>query len=281
MGLAVLLGLLPLPAQETPPAAVPPPDPVLKGSAEEDAGDGPAFPVAPAAPAVPPAPPQAPAPVSVPDAPAAAPAVPVDAYMGFRVDDSLVAQTPRAELLRAALREQIAMVLAVGLPDEVTAFFRRVPIRVVPPSGQFQFTPGYYEGRSKEVQMSTSFPLVGHKPVLLHELFHAYHAQKIPGGTANPAILGFYREGKASGRYASASHMLDNEREFFACSVTTYLFGVTAQEPFQREKLQAAQPEWVAYLRKLCGPGAGSYAGSLTAPGGTVAGVAGASPAHN
>ena len=207
-----------------------------------------------------------------------------DFYFGFRVDDSQVAGSPRAEVVRAALREQLAMVCAVGLPDDMLAFFRRVPIRIVAPSGVFQFTPGYYEGREKSVQLSTSFPLAGHKPILLHELFHAYHDQKMPGGVDNGAIIGFYGKGKAAGAYAASSHMLDNQREFFACSVTTYLFGVTAQEPFFREKLRATQPEWFAYLKNLCGPGAGGYAGSLTQTPpalGVATGDAPTSPARN
>ena len=51
--------------------------------------------------------------------------------------------------------------------------------------------------------------------------------------------------------------------EFFACAATTYLFGVTAQEPFQRSKIEEAQPELFAHLKSMFGPDAGSYAGSL------------------
>ena len=77
-------------------------------------------------------------------------------------------------------------------------------------------------------------------------------------------MAAFYAEAKKHDFYAAKSHIMQNDREFFACAATTYLFGVTAQEPFQRDKVKAAQPELVAYLAKLFGPDAGSYAGSLS-----------------
>jgi hypothetical protein len=100
--------------------------------------------------------------------------------------------------------------------------------------------------------------------VLLHELLHAYHDQQLPEGFKNRDILGYFEKGKALGIYASKSHMMQKETEFFACAATSYLFGVTAQEPFSRDRFKTVQQDFFAYLKGLFGPNAGNYVGSLT-----------------
>ncbi len=189
----------------------------------------------------------------------------IGTYRGFTIDDSRVRKLPTLAAVRAATQEQIDMVCAVGVTPDVLAFFQRVPFRLVPagtiPSG----TPGFYGGRrDQSVDVVASIVSVGHKPVLLHELLHAYHDQLIPGGFGNGEIRRFYQRARNLSSFAPQSHMMSNEKEFFACAATTYLFGVTAQEPFQRANLRASQPEFYAYLEALFGPGAGSFPGSLT-----------------
>ena len=187
-------------------------------------------------------------------------------YRGFTIDDSRVRNMPNLEAVRTATKEQIDMVCAVGVPAEILAFFQSVPFEIVPQGVLPSSTPGLYSPRDRSVRVTAGIVTTGHKPVLLHELLHAYHDQRLPGGFENPDIARFYERAKAIPAYAQKSHMMQNDREFFACSATTYLFGVTAQEPFKREKLRDSQPDLLDYLKKLFGPNAGEYQGSLTHP---------------
>ena len=144
-------------------------------------------------------------------------------------------------------------------------FFQSVPFELVP-AGTIR-SPGHYAGRLRGVQVASSIMAEGHKPILLHELLHAYHDQRIKEGFRNPDIIKYFDRAKTIAAYAPRSHMMQNAGEFFACAATTYLFGVTAQEPFQRRKVKDSQPELFAYLQALFGPTAGRYAGSLTGKG--------------
>ena len=189
----------------------------------------------------------------------------VTKYRGFAIDESAVPHLADREAVQASTREQIDIVCAVGLPPEVLAFLQREQFVLVP-AGTLKGDPGLYDRRDKSVKISADIVRIGHKPVLLHELLCAFHDQRLEGGFANPAILSFYEQAKAIPAFPAGSHMMSSQADFFACSATTFLFGVTAQEPFQREKIKAHQPEFFAYLQKLFGPNAGNYAGSLTAP---------------
>ena len=188
-----------------------------------------------------------------------------ETYRGFTIDESAVRRQADLAAIIAATKEQIDIVHAVGLPPDILAFVESVKFELVP-TGTFKApTPGIYTGRrNQNVQVSEAIVTTGHKPVLLHELMHAYHDQRIEHGFGNPAILGFYRQAQAMPAYAAKSHMMSNEMEYFACTATAYLFGVTAQEPFNRGKVRQHQPDYYDYLRKLFGPDAGGYAGSLT-----------------
>lgn len=186
-------------------------------------------------------------------------------YRGFTIIDSRVNNMEKHDELLAATREQIDIVYEVGLPAEVLTFFQSVPLELVP-AGTFR-SPGHYAGRLRGVQVASSIMAERHKPVLLHELLHAYHDQRIKEGFRNPDIIKYFNRARLLADYAPRSHMMQNEGEFFACAATTYLFGVTAQEPFQRSKVKSNQPDFFAYLKELFGPTAGSYVGSLTGKG--------------
>jgi hypothetical protein len=181
-------------------------------------------------------------------------------YRGFAIDESAVQGLPDLAALISATQEQIDMVHAVGLSAEVLSFFQGVKFRLVP-AGTFKApTPGRYTGRGdRSVEVSAGLVRVGHMPVLLH----AYHDQQIEGGFRNAVILRLFGAAKSMPGFATRSHMMANEKEYFACTATTYLFGETAQEPFRRGKLSQLQPACLDYLRTLFGPDAGRYEGSL------------------
>lgn len=193
-----------------------------------------------------------------------APVPAAENYRGFTVDDSRVRKLPEHAALITATMEQIDIVHDVSLPADILSFAQVVKLELVP-TGTFRSpTPGRYSGRGEQsVQLSTGIVTTGRKPVLLHELMHAYHDQRIERGYGNRKILAYYQEAQGLKTYASKSHMMANEKEFFACAATAYLFGVTAQEPFRREKVREAQPGFHDYLKSLFGPDAGTFAGSL------------------
>ena len=195
------------------------------------------------------------------------PAMAAHSYRGFTIDESAVRDLPDLAALITATQEQIDMVHAVGLPADVLQFFQGVKLRLVP-AGTFKSpTPGRYTGRGdRSVEVSGGLVRIGHKPVLLHELLHAYHDQRIAGGFRNAAILRLFEAAKSIPGFAAKSHMMANDKEYFACTATTYLFGVTAQEPFRREKLTQLQPASIDYLKTLFGLEAGRYEGSLSGP---------------
>jgi hypothetical protein len=84
------------------------------------------------------------------------------------------------------------------------------------------------------------------RPVLLHELLHAYHAHMLPNGFNNAVVLSQYKVGK--GIYPSDSYLMANEREFFAVTASVFLYGKETVEPFTRAKIREKQPEYYNYL---------------------------------
>jgi hypothetical protein len=185
-------------------------------------------------------------------------------YRGFMIDDSRVRSMANLGSIVSATKAQIDIVLAVGVPAEMLKFFQGVPFEVVPPGVIAPGNPGLYSAKTKTVRVTSVVVTAGHKPILLHELLHAYHDQMIPDGFANADIALFYERAKTIPAYAARSHMMQNDREYFACAGTAYLFGVTAQEPFNREKIRINQPVFYSYLKVLFGPTAGEYHGALT-----------------
>jgi hypothetical protein len=182
-------------------------------------------------------------------------------YKGFHVDYAQVKDHPSFDLIKAGMNRQIDMVVEVGLPDHVLALFRRIPVSVV--AGKHNFD-GQYRRTRNSIEVSEAFFLRGgRKPVLIHEFLHGYHARVLPKGKDNPRIRTFYHRAKELNACDANSHMMRSAGEYFASAGTAYLFGVTALEPFTREKVREKQPVFYRYLQGLFGPAAGNYEGSL------------------
>jgi len=162
-------------------------------------------------------------------------------YRGFSIDESHVQNLSTVEDVLMATKEQIDIVCAVGLPIDILVFFQSVPFILVQDDELPRGNPGFYGGKDRSVKVSTRILTAGHKPVLLHELLHAYHDRRLSQGFRNREIIGYFEHAKAMGIYAPKSHMMENEKEFFACAATTYLYGVTAQEPFVKDKVMNTQ----------------------------------------
>jgi hypothetical protein len=185
-------------------------------------------------------------------------------YSGFTIHEEACSALPELDTMVSQSKEQIDIASGVGESQELLQFFQGLRITLKPiqvPGG----TPGLYLGApTREVEIYPRIMITGHKPVLLHEMLHAYHDQKLPDGFMNSEILRYYMTAKSLHLFDNQSHMMSNQREFFACAATTYLYGVTAQEPFTRDRLKQCDPEFYSYLQKLFGPGAGTYTGWLS-----------------
>lgn len=180
-------------------------------------------------------------------------------YRGFTVDDSAV-QADRLAELRSTMRQQLDMVLAVGLAPEVIVFLQAVPV-VAYPAGSFEnHSRGRYSGWMHQVYVTDDLVQRRERPVLLHEFMHALLHEWVPGREGNRELLSLYRAARSLTAYHPRSHMMSDVHEYFACTATTYLYGATMQEPFTREKMQAVQPELMELLASWFGPSAGQHA---------------------
>jgi hypothetical protein len=166
---------------------------------------------------------------------------------GFVIDRHRVSAADWPALERK-LQRQIEIVASVGLPDDVLAFFRRIPIEIDPAQNG---NGGTYQQRKV---ILPDEPIPENRPVLLHELLHAYHYEVL--GNVEP-IRQAHRQAlqseKLGGRHRGA-HFLANHAEYFAVVASIYLFGVIQQPPFNCRTLAAEQPEFLAYLARLFGP---------------------------
>jgi hypothetical protein len=89
------------------------------------------------------------------------------------------------------------------------------------------------------------------KPIVLHELLHAYHYYVIPGGFRNSDILTFYHRAVDNQLYRNDAEVLKNVQEYFAITASLYLWGHVARPPFTRENLQARQPLYYQWLAQF------------------------------
>ena len=140
------------------------------------------------------------------------------------------------ETMHHALMEQIDIVRAVGLPRQISGFFQSVPLIVVPEESMPSGSPGLYMRKERLVKLTSRIKLVGHKPVLLHELLHAYHHQRIVEGFRNSEILTLYRDAKRKEIFSSKSHMMQNPGGVFrVCWHDVLVWGDSSRAVSSRE----------------------------------------------
>ncbi len=134
-------------------------------------------------------------------------------YRGFHVDYSALQNDTNLETMRVAVRVQIDIVLSVGVSPDTKTFFQSVPLVVLGQQFPAGGNPALYSGIKKRVVFTRALPSFGHKPVLLHELLHAWHHQRLPDGFKNREILTYYEQAKATNGYPANSYMLSNATE--------------------------------------------------------------------
>ncbi len=91
----------------------------------------------------------------------------------------------------------------------------------------------------------------GQRPVMLHELLHAYHNRIVPGGFKNGGILLHYNRAKDGQLYPADAYLMTNEREFFAVTASVFLYGKDG--PVTRSAIKEKQPDYYKYLVYMFG----------------------------
>jgi hypothetical protein len=161
-------------------------------------------------------------------------------YRGWTIDDDALPGGLNGETW-ASLKAQIDLVESVRIKPEITSYWR---------SQRLIMDPTLKEpGRAGPMRLFLSpEPQPHENPVLLHELIHVYHFNKVPGGRANPELIGFYEAAKRSGWYPPQAYVLKNVIEFFAMNASVVIWGKAARPPFKRETVQHNQPDLYAWI---------------------------------
>jgi hypothetical protein len=87
------------------------------------------------------------------------------------------------------------------------------------------------------------------RPLILHELLHAYHDHILPSGFANQAVKSWFATASEQQIYPSDQHLMSNEREFFAVTASVFLSGKDG--PLTRAEIKTKQPDYYKYLKWL------------------------------
>lgn len=167
-----------------------------------------------------------------------------------------------------------------AIPLEALAQLREVPIWINPPyenkRGGAEYHPGakWLEDNGRNPAMAKSveitnvnrFPFENRRMpyLMLHELAHAYHDQKLEGGFSNSELKAAYERARSSGSYDEVSrfdgnrmikdkaYAMSNPMEYFAESTEAY-FGKNDFFPFTREELLDHDPEMHELIAELWG----------------------------
>jgi hypothetical protein len=170
-------------------------------------------------------------------------------YRGFTVDLSASQSAPNLQAIEASLEHQIDIAADCGAKPAVLAFFRSQEIVLKPGQGD---GGGHFAAGSRGIVVDAAVD-PPEKPIILHELMHAYHWRVLPGRFKNPDVLLYYSRAKDNGLYPPGSYVLKNPEEFFAVTASLYLWGYVARPPFNRVNLKAQQPYYYAWLGRQFG----------------------------
>lgn len=173
-------------------------------------------------------------------------------HAGFTVSERHLHAAGHPELSPETARavvDQLKIVEAASVPTDVLDFFKSVDISFDPDladhQGIFREFANKGEVRLRPVSFDRS------RPVLLHELLHAFHFYKL--GLDHPSIISAYLKARAETIGAERVYFLSNPKEFFAVTASIYLVGDIRQPPFSCKALR--DPAYVAFLRGHFGSG--------------------------
>lgn len=170
-------------------------------------------------------------------------------YRGIAVDTSAAQGQPNLKDVVASLKHQIDIVVECGAKPDIMTFFKSQPVAVKP--GQSD-GGGHFSSKVAGVTVDAAVD-APEKPVLLHELLHAYHFRVLPGALQNPDLVRFYGIAKQNELYPPDSYVLKNVQEFFAVTGSLYLWGNVDRPPNNRATLRDKQPVYYQWLGDLFG----------------------------
>ena len=173
----------------------------------------------------------------------------VVSHHGFTIDVTEVVSAAEHDSVIKAVKEQLDVVANARVPAATQAFFRTVPLVVQAISGAARYGAGRIV-----IPLRSPVPYDRARPVVLHELCHAYHDARITDGFSNPTILAFYDQAKQGGKFPADSYLLSNNAEYFAMMVSVFLHGSAMREPFGRDSIRVKQPVMYDWLLKEFGP---------------------------
>ena len=168
---------------------------------------------------------------------------------GFQLDQGKYTLSADA---MASLEEQLRIVESVGLPPAILASMKKTAIVIDP---ELTGNPGIFAVRSGTGAVYIR-PIVfsADKPILLHELLHAYHFTAL--GLDRPEIRQEFQRIQGANPFPArfrSAHFLENPKEFFAVTATLYLFGDIQQPPFRCTALAKLDSDYRAFLGALFG----------------------------
>lgn len=169
-------------------------------------------------------------------------------HRGFTIDVTEVTSDADYASVLTAMKGQLDLVANVKMPAASLAFFRTVPIVMQAVAGR----PRYGAGRVV-IPLRSEAPYASDRPIVLHELCHAYHDLKLADGFNNSTILGFYEQAKQSGKFPGDSYMLSTNPEYFAMMTSVFMHGSAARDPYVRDSIRVKQPAMYAWLVKEFG----------------------------
>lgn len=176
----------------------------------------------------------------------AATASPADrlSSFGFTLDftQASAAGDARAQLL-ANLNRQLQAIHQLPLSETFGRFIVSQPIVV----DRELDVPGAYR-RGVGVRVPAGFPAEA-GPVILHELVHAFHDQKLAGGWKNPTPIAFHHDAVARRLYPARAVAMRNAIEYLAYCATAVMVGTIERAPFTRAAVRQNQPDfeiWIA-----------------------------------
>jgi hypothetical protein len=171
------------------------------------------------------------------------------AYRGMTVDTSAAQGQPDLAAVVASLKHQIDIVIDCGAKAEIMSFFTSQPVSIKPGQGD---GGGHFSSKIEGVTVDAVI-VAPEKPVLLHELLHAYHFRVLPGALQNPDLLRFYGIARQNELYPPGAYVLKNVQEYFAVTGSLYLWGNVDRPPFNRATLRDKQPAYYQWLGDLFG----------------------------
>jgi hypothetical protein len=92
----------------------------------------------------------------------------------------------------------------------------------------------------------STLQLPSERPIILHELLHAYHANVLPQSIQNSTIILYYNLAKGKQSYPAEAYLMSNQKEFFAVTASVFLHG--KDDKITRSNIKEKQPEYYNYL---------------------------------